>query len=453
LRFVHALLCLAILALACGAWAEDVQPAAPVTPEAGTGAPAGPTATEPAQPPVPTVTPETKVFKRTPAVNGQIEPGEWDEYFTFEYGSLRVWTYVDWDDDCLYVASKSTAPTDLLVTLDANGDGWFHGSDNYEFVARRGQEGESPTLSVSRYESQGTPGGGGAPLAAAEAAAFTMKAGSAPDSYVLELAIPRSAAQGLELRGGKKISLKVAIGVGSPDVQWIPPAPLGEVQTIELVSLKSSVPPSLKLTVDVKDKRLTPGEDLIAKIHVRNTDKAVATVDSVVVGGEGKTAKLLGSQLFRMEGIDPGKSFTCTFHTPISRSAPPGSAALGVEVRSGDERIASSLLSFDIVPTCEVRLDLGSQPIARGQVRRIAVVIKNNSQRGVYGRVRLSLPDGWVFQRSRGVKEFDIRQEDGEQAVSFRVKAPDNAQGKTPVLAEVQTGGRTVSVSGVLEVK
>jgi len=454
LRSAHALMLVIALALITPAWAQETTPTAPEAPQTPVE-PAAPAVVQPAEPPapLPTISPETAILKRTPAVNGQVEPGEWDTYFSFDYGDVHAWTYVNWDDNNLYVASKSTKPTDLLVILDANCDGWFHGPDNYEFTIRRGQGEEAPTLSVSRYESQGPPGTAGAPLAATETTAFVMKAGSAPDSYVYELAIPKSSVAGLDLRSARKIGLKVAVGVGGPDVQWIPPAPLGEVQTPELVAAKSAASSPLKVDVALRDRRLTPGEELVAKISIRNSGDAASAADAVVVGGEGKTAKLLGSQLIRLDGIAPGKGFTCTFRTPVSRSAAPGSGALGVEVRSGEERIATSLVSFDIVPAYEVKLDLGIQPVKRGNYHRLAVIVRNNTRREAYGKVKLTMPEGWVFWRSRGVKEFSIQNEDSEQAVVFRVKPPSDGPSPAPVVAEMQVGKELLSASGTLEVK
>lgn len=433
-------------------YAQDIQPATPEMPpqEPQTVQPA---IAEPIQPPLPVVTPDRSLFRRTPVINGQIEQGEWDSFYRFDYGDLQVATYVNWDGENLYVASKSTSPTDLLVILDANNDGWFHGMDNYEFVARRSEPGGNPTLAVSRYESQKTPGNSGSPLTATEAAAFTLKTGTGEKLYVYELAIPKSSVAGLNLKSGKKIGLKVAVGIGGADMIWVPTAPLGETQTVELVSTKSSSSAPLNVNVQIRDARIAPGEELIAKITVKNTGETAVPVDTLVVGGEGRTSKTLGSQLIRLEEIKPGKSFTTTFRTPVPRTATTGSAALGVELRSGDNPVASSLLSFDIVPAYEVKLGIGDRPLQRGVYSRIAAFVKNNTQKEIHGKIKLSLPDGWTFRWSQDSKDFYIRQEESEQAIVFRVKPPTNPQAKTPVLAEIKIGDQVISTSGIITVK
>lgn len=448
LAFAVAIALMMILVPVC--FAQDVEPA-----PASEAVPAPPAVAAPVEPPplpIPTVTPNMSIFKRTPTIDGQVESGEWDEHFNFEYGELRAWAYVNWDENNLYVASKSTAPTDLLITLDANADSWFHGSDNYEFVARHAEGDAGPLLSVSRYDSHRTSDGGGAPTAA-ESSAFTMKAGFVQGFYVYELAIPKASIPGFDLRPGRKTGLKVAIGAVDREVQWIPMAPLGEVQTAELVVSRAMATDLLKVNAQIRDGRLAPGEELVAKITLKNTGASTSEADTIVIGGEGKTAKLLGSQLVRIEGIGSQKTYSTTFKTPVPRSAQPGSGALGVEVRAGDKRLSTALVSFDIVPSYEARLDLGSQPAKRGQYHRVLVIVHNNTQREAYGKVKLSLPKSWQFRRGDDVKEFDVRDEDGEQAVVFRVKAPQDAEKRTPVLAEVQVGGQALTASGVIEVE
>lgn len=404
--------------------------------------------------PVPAITPDTTVIKRTPVINGQIDRGEWDKFFEFNYSGIHATTYVDWDSNNLYIASEATAPVDLLITLDANSDGWFHGGDNYELIARHGENNEAPTLSVSRYQSQGATGTGGVPLTAAEASSFTMKAGSAPGSYVYEIAIPRASVTGLALQPGRKIGLKVAVGIDSgTDVQWVPTAPLGEVQAISLVDAKSSANASLEITANMLDKRVAPGEELFARIHIRNKGKVASTADTIVVGGEGKTAKLLGSQLIRIEGIQPGKSCSFTFHTRIPQHAEPGSAALGIEARSGDESVAASIFSFDVMPPFEVQIDTNRPQNPLDGYYKVAVLIKNNRQQPVTGKVKLTLPEGWTFRKSEDVKEFYLTTEEGEQSILFRIVPPKNVDPQIKLVAEVMVDKASVTKSGTLNLK
>ncbi len=458
MKYTTAIALAAIFVTAPVVLADDVQPLPP--PVEAAPAPAATPATapvpappveqvKPTPPPVPAVTPDSEIFRRTPKIDGQIDPGEWDKFYSFEYNGVRGTAYIDWDDRNLYVASRTSAPSDLLIILDGAADGWFHGSDNFEITAKRAVGDGAPTLTVSRYQSKGKPGAPAAPLVAAESSMFVMKAASAPDSNVYEIAIPISAVPGLDLKLDRQIGLKVAVGVGSPEVTWIPTAPFGEVQMASFVCAKSNSLVPLKVDVEVRDPRLVPGDELNARITFRNTSEVYARIDTIIVGGEGKTAKLLGSELLRLDGIAPGKSYTAMFKSALGKTATIGSAAMGVEARWGEERVASSLVSFDVVSAYEVGIDCSVQ--GKTGERRVIVTVKNNTKKSAYGKVKLSLPEGWQVRHSVVDKEFFLRDEDASTEVVYRVTPPAGAKGRVPALAEVQIGGQTISVSGVVD--
>ncbi len=74
--------------------------------------------------------PDTEIFKRTPVIDGVIEDGEWDTFYTLASEDWQASTFADWDGKNFYVAARSSKPIDFAVALDAGGDGWFHGEDN-----------------------------------------------------------------------------------------------------------------------------------------------------------------------------------------------------------------------------------------------------------------------------------------------------------------------------------
>lgn len=414
--------------------------------------PSAPAVVKPEEEP-PTINPNLDIIKRTPIIDGKIEPGEWDMLFGFSYGGVDAKAYANWDNDNIYIAGEANEPIDLLITIDAKNDSWFHGDDNYELIIHREEGPDIASLSVSRYESRGAGSTSGVPLTSGEASAFTMKASRADKSCVYEIAIPKKAISALQLKPNAKLGLKVAVGIGAPDVQWIPAAALGEVQTAQLVTSKTSSTEKLSIKCDLLDNRLVPGQELVAKVTVKNQGVTASNADSIVIGGEGKTAKLLNSQLIRFKGIEPGKSYSTTFRSPVFASSGIGSQALGVEVRSAEKPVASGLFSFDIVPKYEVKMAAEEKPLKKGFYYQITVIVKNNTPEQVYGTVELSAPDGWTARKSKLSKAFKITQEDAEQDIVFRVDPPNDAQGQVTFTAEIRIGSdiikdsRTVNIS------
>ena len=79
--------------------------------------------------------PDTNIFRRGPLIDGAIDDGEWDTFYNHSAEGWGATAYADWDARCIYLGAKSNKPIDFLGVLDANDDGWFHGDDNYEFMA------------------------------------------------------------------------------------------------------------------------------------------------------------------------------------------------------------------------------------------------------------------------------------------------------------------------------
>jgi hypothetical protein len=70
------------------------------------------------------------IAKRTPVLDGQIAPGEWNVYRTFEDGELVGTFYMAWDDDALYLALAADRWAEIIAKLDFGQDGFWWGRDN-----------------------------------------------------------------------------------------------------------------------------------------------------------------------------------------------------------------------------------------------------------------------------------------------------------------------------------
>jgi DNA-binding beta-propeller fold protein YncE len=87
--------------------------------------------------------------KKTPVIDGMINPGEWDVFVTKTNTSslnpnspvAKAWqppagaryemtVYLNWDDNYLYYAAKAPYKFSMGTEMDCNGDGYFHGNDN-----------------------------------------------------------------------------------------------------------------------------------------------------------------------------------------------------------------------------------------------------------------------------------------------------------------------------------
>lgn len=427
----------------------DPAPAAPAKPSAlATPDTAPAVVVKPAaNPETPEVTPDTNIFKRTPKLDGVVDNGEWDAFYTYTSGDLELTTYADWDSANLYIASKSNKPIDLLALLDANADGWYNGEDNYEFRMVRGAEGASKLI-VNRYDSRRTKTPSASAVTAEEAALVEMKSATKDGISSVEMRIPAGLVRKFKLVDNRKLGLLVTARTGSDEASWIASGSPGDTQESILVSKKIASLKPLDLGFDLRDTKIARGDDLVAKFHLTNVGADTVDVRSFVIAGEGKAGDFLSSQKVRMEGLAPKKHVAHDVRSVIPKDMPLGSWALGAEVKAADNKLGGALVSFDVVEPFELLLRLPTEPV-KPTVKEVTVgvVITNNMRHGVRGEAKITMPDGWELWKNEPKREFRASSK-SLTTVTFKMKPPLGAPQRTPVKMDVTIDGKTVSTDG-----
>lgn len=418
--------------------AEPVAPAVVVTPVA---APA------PAPALAPAIQPDTDIFRRTPKLDGVIEDGEWDAFYSYSFSGLDASAYANWDSDNIYFAVKSNKPVDMLAVLDARADGWYNGDDNYEFLAVR--EGDAVKCIVNRYDSRRTKTPSAAAVSAEESALVTVKSGSdASGARCIEMCVPASLIPGFRIGEGRKVGLLMSARTGAEDSGWILSGSPGDTRESVLVSKKFAALKPLNLGFDLLDATVARGEEIVGKFHLTNGGADSVAVHSVVLAGEGKGSGFLSSQKIRMEGLAPKKHTSHEIRSVIPRDMPLGSWALGAEVRSADGKLGAALVSFTVVEPFHVGLRLPDKPVpTSAKDVTLGVVVTNNTRREVRGQAIIALPAGWEIWKNEPKRDFRAAGE-SLTTVTFKAKAPLGALSEVPVKVEVTINGKTVIAEG-----
>ena len=398
--------------------------------------------------PMTVLAPDTDIFRRGPIVEGVIDDGEWDAFYTYSAEGWGATAYADWDARYVYLGAKSNRPIDFLGVLDANDDGWFHGDDNYEFKASRDADGNLSLL-ISRYESRNTKSPVATPVSEAEAAMVDMKSGKTADSYMIELRVPAALIRGFKLNSDKKIGLQIAMKTTADESGWIPAKSPGEVRECTLVTKKFATLKPLVVGFDLKDPRVARGEYLFGKFHLRNDGAETLDVRDFVVAGEGKSGDYLSSQKIRTEGLQPGKHVSQDVSTLIPTDMPTGTWAIGAEVRSADARLGGALVSFEVVDPFEIELRLPTTPV-RADVKdvTVAVNVRNNMRRSIKGTAKITMPIGWELWRDAETRDFAVMGDGGVSTVAFKAKPPLGEMGEVAVKFEVTVGQETKTIEG-----
>ncbi|MGI6295076.1 MAG: hypothetical protein ACOX3G_03235 [Armatimonadota bacterium] len=400
----------------------------------------------PAAAAIPDVAPDTDVFRRTPKIDGVVEDGEWDVFYTYTSGDLEITTFVNWDSSNLYIAARANKPIDLLALLDANRDGWYNGEDNYEFRFVRAAEGPGKLI-VNRFDSRNAKSPTATAVTSEEAATVEMKDGIKDGISSVEMRVPATLIRGLKLGDNRKLGMLITARTGSDEAAWISSGSPGDVQELTLVSKKFASLEPLDVGFDIRDTNIAVGDELVAKFHMTNTGPETLNVQSCVIAGEGKAGAYLSSQKVRMDGLPPKKHISREIRSVIPQDMPVGSWALGAEVLTANGKLGSALLSFEVVEPYLLSVRVPVEPV-RPTVKDVtlSVVITNNTRSRVRGEAMITLPEGWEIWKDEPKRNFSASNR-SFTTVQFKAKPPLGASGKIPVKFDVSFNGKTMTIS------
>lgn len=164
-----------------------------------------------------------KIDKKTVPINGVTT--RWNlltDTLTETNTPFNAETYVNWDNDNIYFMFIVDRYTEVEMYLDAGGDGFWTGRDNYHLVLRPNNSVPTHTSVVRRahvwdttnaiFDQMGQPMWDDDPdypdgrlVTEADIARYTR--GHGPNGYIIQIAVPRNSDTGLEPEFGRDIGL------------------------------------------------------------------------------------------------------------------------------------------------------------------------------------------------------------------------------------------------------
>lgn len=174
--------------------------------------------------------------------NGAVKRGIASTYVgSIQQNDLVAEVYAGWDDRYFYVRYEADRPAHILIQIDANADGWFHGFDNIQSRILSYED----SLSVASFYLRDCSNWIQSPkdrrdiLKTTDLVVEVQKQGievtgrpsrirgrgipslsrTRVDTYILTAKIPRIPAYGFDLHAGKKIGLRIGLQT-TPDL-WV----------------------------------------------------------------------------------------------------------------------------------------------------------------------------------------------------------------------------------------
>lgn len=401
------------------------------------------------------IIPDSEILKRTPVIDGVVNPGEWDLFQSFSQDDSQVQCYANWDSKFLYMAITSSKPVDAMVLIDANDDGWFHGEDNYEVRVVRQADG-TMAKQVLRYESRNTSVILPAPVTENEASQVEFKTSNTNGLSQVEIKVPEFLIRNFKLADNKKIGLQIAVRTATDENSWIPETVRAETKQCvksTLVSRKAAVLSPLTINFGVKDAKVAQGEDITCVLQINNPGAEAVDVRNITMAGDGLAAAYMDSIMKRQEGIEPKKQIKEEMKSSIPKAMPLGCWVVGAEIRSATNKLGAALASFEVMEQFEATLRLPKNDITTTDKEvTISVAVKNNMRKPLWGNVKVTLPMGWEFRSGISSRDYTVRTRYGEALISFRAQPPIGALGDIPISVSITGADTARELTGTMRV-
>lgn len=375
---------------------------------------------------------ERKRIKRTVALDSL---QGWDLLYDTPEGRV----YLDWDSQFLYLAVQTKDETEVRFDLDANGDGWFQGAENFSIRLLKSATGVTPL--VRRFDN----------------------VQNKEHPVWAEVLLPEGSVRGRQLTMEQGVVQLVALPIGLLGTGRKPGAELGFRALLGAAALAEPLPelPLLRLQLTDDSEALTG--PLAAHLSLRDR----ALVAGGLVRG---TLELTNSglkplflkQVFLPDGtvivdlkdpimiLNPGERLKKEFRFVLPEGPEPASVVLrgGAEREEGGVSVVA-LASVERQEPFALSLDHDIKPILSaapdGPARRrlLVATITGRREGKTSGLVHLILPSGWSVE-GEVKRTISLSYPNERRSVSFKLSAPAGlAPGRYPVETLCEIGGKS----------
>ncbi|MBL8069126.1 MAG: hypothetical protein JNM28_11800 [Armatimonadetes bacterium] len=367
----------------------------------------------------------------SPIRDGVVTDQEWDQFADTPNGP----TFFQWEPGKLHLGAKPKPGQEVVVSLDANGDGWLVGDDNLEI--RITMVGDSPRVEVRQLDA-------------------TDRSGPV---WVVPRLLPNSV----------QVAAKNSTAYWNMEASFLAAGLSKEVKEDSRVGLRIDIVPEgtdtgpayLPRNLAFLRMRFDKSRNLFSGVvwHPGIRNRAVARLDplkfnfdfeldpdapaiqSVDVVGEGYARDAINQVTVPFPALDRKNRATVAYSSQIKESAVGGYRVLRATVLAADGRIAQIRSSFRIADL--VDFDFGLPTTVRfsenPQVVKGVVTIKSQGEGKINGRFTMKLPDSWSGRRGQQ-EDFLIYYPRGTAKVSVEYSIPGGATGTFPVELTAKVG-------------
>lgn len=366
----------------------------------------------------------------TPRIDGRVDAGEWD--LLYDNGSAQ--TYMQWEPDKLFFGLCAPDGSDLVVSLDVQGDGWLVGDDNLEIRVRRGASG--PEVSYRRLDATDRSGPVWLP---ADVPAESVKA--AVGEGCLEMSFhPR---RDLAPKAGDRLGVRLdAIPTGNDmGAAYLPrPVALVRLETEMGVDL----PPGFSWRPNLPSRSVAREDDFKARFLLSRENENVV-FEKVAASLEGDGTETMAQTEGPFPGWGRNNGAVYDYLSPVRRGSEPGYRVLRLELARPGGAVTVLRTSIRVALLVDLEAEMPKAlPFSDGaQVVRGKIVVRSNGRNRVDGVLKIKGPESWTITKGLESK-YTIYHSRGVAKVPFELVVPKGEIGTGRIVLSTQIGDRTI---------
>ena len=374
---------------------------------------------------------ERKRLKRTVSLESL---QNWDVLYQTPEGKV----YFDWDERFLYFAVETPENQDIRFDLDASGDGWFRGAENFSIRLIKTSDSIRPL--VRRFD--------------------TVQNKERP--VWAEVELPAESLQGRLLKTGMGVGSVVAVPIALLGTTHRPGTEFGFRALTGTTALAEATPDQPLLRLQLADESEAIEGTLAVRLSVRGRQfVAGGLVRGMLEFSNSGLKPLFLKQVFLPDGttitnpkdpiliVNPGEKIRREFRMLMPEGVEPASLVLRGGVEREDGGSVAARVSIDRLEPFAFALDHDSKPVPAqtpdGPTRRRLVVATVTGRREgkTNGLVQLTLPPSWSVEGEQK-RTFSLSYPNERRSVSFKVGVPTGAApGSHSVEVLCEIGGKS----------
>ena len=405
---------------------------------------------------------ESQRIKRTVSLDaaGGLD-GKWDPLYVVQDGSGGARTsYLDWDDNYLYIGIETPTAAEARVDIDGQNDGWLRGADNLSIVVTPAAEGSTdpPRVIAQRFDmaqNKEAPVWAASPILPSEIKASGAK--TPRGTYALVLAIPRTEEIGLARKPGSAFGIRVE--TGAPTL----PASASEAVSIPVrpmlrVTLTESAEASfgglnVRLLVN-GPHNVTQGQEVRTTLEIKNTSAARKRFTRLFIRGSLNGADNVDESKSAGVDVEPGQTIKRELRSSVAPAAPTGALVFTGGGDLDDGNTVAALLSFNKVEPYYLYLETDNRPIPGGgengkdPVRQVRVFVGSRVNKKTVANVTIQLPEGWKLDSGAPNTTVTLVRDGDVELTKYNFVVPASAKlGAHTLRATVEVGGHSYTAS------